>query len=180
MKDIMIDIETLDTSVDAAMVQIAAVSFNRKTGEIIESFHRCLDVSRVKENGFIINNNTLDWWKKTNPAVLVEIITKGIGNDPMEVMEDFYNFVGKDSLIWSHSTFDFPIVNNYLNSFIKKRLPFRNARDIRTLVCLSGIDLNDYDWDNKTHDALDDCKFQIKYCTDAFNKLSTITKNTND
>lgn len=47
----------------------------------------------------------------------------------------------------------------------------KDARDIRTLVNLSGIDLKTYDWNKKTHNALDDCKFQVTYCVDAMKKL---------
>lgn len=101
--------------------------------------------------------------------MLHDILSKG---EPVrEVLEKFSNFFTQESIIWSHATFDFVIVQNYLKTLNLTTMHYRSARDLRTLVDLSGINLDNYDWSRKTHNALDDCKFQIKYTVDALNML---------
>ncbi len=77
----------------------------------------------------------------------------------------------KIKTVWSHATFDFPIVSNAYK-VCNLNLPFhyRTARDIRTLVDLSNLDYNK-EKEDKTHNALEDCLYQVKYCVKCFNQL---------
>lgn len=172
MKDLMIDIETMGNTHNAAMLQIAGVFFDRTTKELGDSFCQEIDLQSCLDLGFEENESTRQWWSEQNPEVLKNILSNGL---PVhEVINNFYKFIKptKDLIVWSHATFDFVIVQNYLKILNIGYLPYRGARDIRTLVDLSGIDLNKYDWSKgKTHNALDDCRFQINYCVDAINQL---------
>lgn len=177
MKDLMIDIETMGNTHNAVMIQLAGVFFNRETAETGREF--CMNIAEItcEEWGFTKDESTVKWWSEQNQDVLAQI-----RNNPWhvkEVMDHFVEFLGediKDILVWSHATFDFPIVQNYLKILTNSYMPYRGARDIRTLVDISGIDLNKYDWANgKTHNALDDCKFQIKYCVDAIKMIKDKT-----
>lgn len=170
-RDLMIDIETLASSHDAVMIQLAAVFFDRHTGKLDKEFCMSISAKSCLGLGFVESEETLKWWSEQNQEVFEAITTEA--KHVAEVMQKFKAFLGEPYSIniWSHATFDFPIVQNYLMKLTNKRFNFRNAKDIRTLVDLSGINLDDYDWEQKTHNALDDCKFQIQYCVDAFNKL---------
>ncbi len=55
---------------------------------------------------------------------------------------------------------------------IGKKPPFhyRCARDIRTLVDLANLRYEPKG-DEKTHNALEDCERQVKYCVECFNRL---------
>ena len=175
MKDLMIDIETLSAASDAVMIQLAGVYFDRNTGECGKEFCMNIDENSCLDQGFHTSASTLNWWATQDQTILNAIRTNA--HDVTEVTRAFYSFYqegGKDVQVWSHATFDFVIVQNYLEKLHKKFMYHKNARDIRTLVSLSGIDLTTYDWNNKTHNALDDCKFQIKYCVDAIKKLNPI------
>jgi hypothetical protein len=172
MKDLMIDIETMGKGENAVMIQLAAVFFDRETGETGREFCRSLAMSTCEDFGFTKNQSTVDWWATQDQSVLNGILEQG--EHALDVMNSFVDFLGDDIkklIIWSHATFDFPIVQKYLQTITASYMPYKGARDIRTLVDLSGIDLDSYDWSNKTHNALDDCKFQIKYCVDAMNAL---------
>ena len=174
MKDLMIDIETMGNTPNAVMIQLAAVFFDRKTGETGKEFCKSLAISSCEDFGFTKDESTMKWWEEQNQKVLNEILEKG--ENALVVMDSFVDFLGKDIkdvIVWSHATFDFPIVQNYLKAVTKSYMNYKGARDIRTLVDLSGIDLDKYDWSNKTHNALDDCKFQIKYCVDAINMIAS-------
>jgi hypothetical protein len=172
MKDLMIDIETMGNTHNAAMLQLAGVFFDRFSGETGSEFCQNIDLGTCLDEGFKENQSTRDWWATQNQEVFKAITSN---TKPVrDVMRDFFRFIGRDRdlIVWSHATFDFVIVQNYLKTLKAGYMPFRGARDIRTLVDLSGIDLNAYDWSTgKTHNALDDCKFQIKYCVDAINAL---------
>ena len=172
MKDIMLDIETMGCSENAVMIQLAAVRFNRYTGETGGEFCMSITPESCKNYGFVEDQSTVDWWAKQNQDVLKGILDEAV--HVKEVVQQFNGFLQphKETIVWSHATFDFVIVQNYLKKLSTQYMNYKKARDIRTLVDLSGIDLKKYDWDKgKTHNALDDCKFQIEYCVDAFKIL---------
>ena len=170
MNDIMLDIETLGTGPNAVIIQIAALDFNRETGEIGDHVDLALSLKESMDKGFSVDASTLSWWLETDSKLLSRIVSSGGGIQ--DRLFKLRNFLNKPEVkIWSHATFDFPLVQNYLKTFGVEPVDFRAARDIRTLVDLSGINLDDYDWNAKTHDALDDCKFQVRYCVDAIGKL---------
>jgi hypothetical protein len=172
MKDLMIDIETLGTGSNAVMIQLSGVFFDPGTKKAGRVFDRCLGVDDSVAKGFEKDKSTEQWWKEQNQDIFNGIINRG--EDCRTVMKDFLDFsicpiAGDPPRIWSHATFDFVIVNNYLSKLGFRKLDFRKAMDIRTLTYLSDLDTSCYDWDNKTHNALDDCLFQINYCSDAIN-----------
>lgn len=174
MKDLMIDIETMGRGENAVMIQLAGVFFDRETGETDREFCKSLSIESCKDFGFVTHEDTVKWWSEQNQDVLNEILEQG--EHALHVMDEFVDFLGpqvKNVIVWSHATFDFPIVQAYLQKLTKSYMSYRGARDIRTLVDLSGIDLNSYDWNAKTHNALEDCKFQIKYCVDAMRMLKS-------
>lgn len=173
-RHIMLDIETLSSTSNAVMIQIAAIEFNPQTGEEISTFNGYLDRNMSSNLGMVESQNTLDWWKVENEELLQSILSKGQGVDPKDTMKDFMKFIDDpfECLVWSHATFDFVIVQNYLTKTKNRKMAFKNAMDLRTLVYLSGIDLSSYDWSGKTHDALDDCRFQIKFTVDSMNALN--------
>lgn len=148
---------------------MAGVYFDRHTGETGDEFCMSIDIDSCKELGFKESESTRKWWSEQNQDVLNAILKKSSRAE--YVMAEFEKFLSGAEIVWSHATFDFVIVQNYLRKLGLRQMPFRGARDIRTLVDLSGINLDSYDWSNKTHNALDDCKFQIKYCVDAINAI---------
>lgn len=169
MKDLMIDIETMSSSSNAAMIQLAGVYFDRNTGETGEEFCKNVSLQDCLDCGFEKSEDTEKWWAEQRQDILHDILSNA--NPAEEVLKEFAEFASKAKFVWSHATFDFVIVQNYLIKFNLKRMPFRGAMDIRTLIELSRLDLDKYDWTKKTHNAMDDCKFQISYCVDAINKL---------
>ena len=169
--DLMLDIETFGTSYNSAVVQVAMVYFNRESGQLGQEIIVNLDVQDSISNGFEISSETLDWWEKQPREIL-----ESLSVNPFKLkegLEIIKNFIHIDSIIWCHSTFDVPILGNV---FLKmgNKLPWRykNVRDIRTLCEQANLNLDMYDWESeKTHNALSDVKFQVKYVTDACNMI---------
>ena len=173
MKDLMLDIETMGVNPNAVVIQLAAVWFDIQTGEVFDTFCVNIDEEDAVKEGFTVCESTKKWWGQQKPEILA-----GIRKDTVLVKDaitDFATFLkkgGEDYRIWSHATFDYPIVANYLRQYVgTRRFNYKNARDIRTLVDLSGLDQDGFSWVKKTHNALDDCLFQIEYCHDAYTSL---------
>lgn len=170
-ENIMIDIETLGLDYNSVVIQIAAAKFDWD-GTIKEVFDRKLNHKEQIDKGCIVNESTIDWWKNQNKEILKNILEHA---EPTEnALRDFCSFISKRDIIWSSANFDIPILTNLL---AKYGLPtpwyYWDCKDVRTLTYLANINpKTDYNYSQgKTHDALDDVKFQVRYCTDAFKIL---------
>lgn len=166
MKDLMLDIETLGTRPTSVICQLGACYFDRQTGEIREKFLQNIEIGSALMAGLTIDQSTVDWWKEQDEQTwhtgLVDI---------WSVLQLFSDFCKGVKSIWSHATFDVPIVQNaYQMCSIKLPWHYRAAKDIRTLVDLTNPEFKP-DKELKTHNALDDCLYQVKYCVGCFNKL---------
>lgn len=60
--NVMIDLETLSTKTNASIMSIAAVEFNKFSGETSNTFHIKIDPSEWGKNDRDIDGNTVKWW----------------------------------------------------------------------------------------------------------------------
>lgn len=169
MKDLMLDIETLGNGEYAAIVQIAACYFDRVTGEIGDKFDQKIDLEDACRYGQA-DGSTIKFWFQQDPAVIKNVMSGTRRLD--EVLEEFRVFAKPAECIWSHATFDFVIVVNAMKKLELKRLGYKTARDLRTLCDLAKLKEEDFPKVGKTHDAIDDCLFQVQYAVIALNKLT--------
>jgi len=68
-RNLMIDIETLDTEVSAAIVSIAAITFNPR-GEGVDdekTFRTTIDQRSNEWHGRTVSDSTLAWWSMQSP-----------------------------------------------------------------------------------------------------------------
>lgn len=173
MNDIMVDIETLGTDYDAVITQIGACCFDRYSGEVGAEFLCNVDIDSQLRLNRVVSGGTIKFWFD-QPKKNVTWIKNTVSFT--RALNDLYIWIKAKSYkrttnFWSHATFDFPILCSAYN-MIEHKLPFsyRNLRDIRTLVDLSNIKRTKVK-EVKTHNALDDCVRQVKYCVECFNKL---------
>jgi len=166
MNNIMIDIETLGTSNNALITQVGACYFDRQTGIIGDKFSMNVQIQDGLNNGFEVDAGAIKFWLEHTPTFLKEAVPV------KEMLGKLREFISKKTLIWSHATFDAVILKNAYRRF-KEKTPFsfRNVRDIRTLVDLAHIKYKKKEGDDKSHDALEDCIYQVKYCCECFKKL---------
>lgn len=176
MNNIMLDIETLGTASNSIVLQVAMVRFD-KEGNIGDSLSINLNTEEQFKKGLIKEDSTIEWWNTTNKVLFKKLLTENVISVE-EGLNKINNFINKTDYIWAHASFDIPILDSLFRAFsMKPNWYYMNHRDLRTLVSLSGLYLKNYNWKSeKTHDALDDCKFQIKYCTDGLKKISTLFK----
>jgi inhibitor of KinA sporulation pathway (predicted exonuclease) len=164
--DLMLDLETLATGHDACVVQIGACYFDRVTGEIFETFE-----ANVLPTLGHIDGNTVMWWLQQSEQARASLLKKP-SQAPIEAFTNFRKFASRANNIWSHATFDFVIVQDKLRVLDLPLLNYKFARDIRTLTNLVKLQERQTRGNNLTHhSALDDCKFQVQYCTQLLNKI---------
>lgn len=177
MKDVMLDLETFGTRHDAHIVQIGACYFDRMTGEVGETFSMNVGES-VLDKRFSIDYSTLKWWMEQSEEARQSLFSNP--HSIMYVLNELNRFLGSpdgrpndEILIWSHATFDMPILMHaYSVCETKCPVPYRNTRDLRTLMDLADLAKYKRERFGIHHNALDDAKFQASYASDAFVKLS--------
>lgn len=172
MTDVMIDLETLAVSVDACIVQVGAVYFDRYTGERGDIYKANVDVASGVTSGAKLDPDTVLWWigqsAESRASILAEPkIEFG------QAMTELNLFLSKAHHIWSHATFDFVIVMQAFKRLkLKPLFSYKRARDIRTLMDLAGKNGSiKARHQGVPHDALDDCYHQIDYCVEAFKEF---------
>lgn len=168
-RNIMIDIETLGLNADAAIIEIAAVDFDKETGEIYHEIDLVIDRNDWDKRR--IEASTVAFWMTNSTD---EVRKKLFGNNVLKDKLDYAliklsRFIQGDSRsiddvdIWCEGTdFDIAILRNAY----KQRTPwlYKNVNDLRTITHLCPW-MRKYieDTYGKTnHSAIDDCKRQIK------------------
>jgi len=175
MKDLMIDLETLGSDYGAVITQIGACYFDRKSGEIGDTFLVNIDPKTATRLGFKIEPETVEWWfTQPNKTWLKE------PRVPLpQALDQYREFSKKAKYVWSHATFDFSMLLDACFRLGRKPLNhYSSTRDIRTLMDLcrdvtgdNKISKKDDEYPEDAHDALADCKRQVQYCVEAMNMM---------
>lgn len=187
--DIMLDLETLGLGNAPVINQISAVACNLETGETFEEFNRIVSPQSCVKLGMTITGTTVEWWLKQEPNVVARVFTDSliIGIEIGTALKEFSEFIAKvkkdhevtDVRVWGNGLL---ADNKWIESayeLAKIPAPFKywESSDVRTLVDL-GIRLYDFDpkkdavFVGEKHNAIDDCKHQIKYCSDIYKKIA--------
>ena len=162
MKDLMIDIETLDTANTAMIVSIGAIEFDIKTGETGKEFYEVIDINSYKKllnNPFTYNLDTLLWWlnqsKESQKIFDFKAENKRGIIDMMQSFKASFDF--SKVRIWSKGNFDIPILEHALRACgLPVPWKYYQVMDMRTVLKLSELEFKK----TNTHNALDDCKNQ--------------------
>lgn len=179
MRNIMLDIETMGNQSYSALISIGAVQFDLKTGDTGKEFHKKIDLQSSLDAGLIINASTIQFWMKQESEAKKSVFEDAIHIN--EVLVDFAEWLNECQqvspsklCIWGNSArFDCGIVQNaYDKCGLILPWDFRYERDVRTLVAFAPEVKRNVKFEGTAHDALDDCKHQIKYCSQIFNKLN--------
>jgi len=175
MKDMMLDLETLGSDYGSVITQIGACYFDRNTGEIRETFSVNIDPKSATNLGFHIEYGAVEFWMGQKNRTWMEEPRIHI----LKAFDDYKEFSKKAKCVWSHATFDFSMLLDAC--FRLKRQPlnhYSSTKDIRTLMELvkevsgsESISKKDDEIPEDAHDALADCKRQVKYCVEAMKLL---------
>lgn len=176
MNHIMLDIETMGTSSNAAIMSIGACYFNPATGEIGDTFHEQVDIS---SNGQI-DASTVIWWMDQDDEARSKFKNNGKAGHINAVLAEFADFVKPNCQVWGNGiAFDNVIIRTACeHPSFPRGAPWKfwNDRDVRTMVELGkviGIDpKRDFPFEGVKHDALADAIHQAKYVSAIWQALT--------
>lgn len=154
--DITFDLESLSLASNAAVLQIAAVAFNRHANTSdelfpinIPPFQSKVDIRSCVADGFDFSPSTVKWWAEKSPEVKTEVLT-GDCYPLKEVVRYFIDWLhevkestGSEQIfLWAQgSDFDISVLRTILRTYdLESELPvpFHNFRDARTFIAEIG------------------------------------------
>lgn len=167
----MLDIETLGSKTTSAMLSIGAVMFDINTGETGIEFHEHINLQDCLNQGFTVDRDTIMWWMKQSDDARKGIYEK-TGSPLKIVLKQFASYhnackeVNNESpQIWGNgASFDVTILQHAYEK-LNMEIPwnFYDVRDVRTVVMYHPEVKANMEFEGVKHDALADCKHQIKY-----------------
>jgi len=176
-QDIMIDIESLDTSPYCVILTIGVVRFDPRGDGIVEKLElRPTLEDQTEIYNRIINDDTIRWWSEQSPAALEEAMSDDNRMSLKDCMEVLYKFCWNRRAIWSHGApFDVVAMETAMRQTLTDKpnpipWPFYTVRDTRTLFEIAGVKLKD--GGHKTsHKAVEDAERQAIVVQQAYKKL---------
>ncbi len=174
MKHIMLDLETMGNSSNAAIVAIGAVEFDPATGETGAMIELNVNLNSSSHYGQI-DAPTLQWWLQQSEdarAIFQKDTPKmTLKNALLTFNAWLEDIADKQELqVWGNgSGFDNVILTNaYKAVRVPASFTHWNDRDVRTIVemgrAILGIDpKNDLERQGTHHSAIDDALFQAQY-----------------
>jgi hypothetical protein len=177
-QDIMIDIESLDTTPNCVILTIGVVRFDPRGDGAVERLElRPTIEDQTEKYGRIINDDTIRWWSEQSPAAFEEAFSDR-GRIPLkDCMEALYKFCWNRRAIWSHGApFDVVAMESAMRQTLTDRpnpipWPFYTVRDTRTLFEIAGLKLKD-GGHVTTHKAVEDAERQAIVVQQAYKKLT--------
>jgi hypothetical protein len=169
-ENIMIDLETLDTTPTAVFPVICAYEFDPITGEKGDFFYRNIDIPDQISCGRTMGYDTILWWMNQSDEARKQITAPG--ELLFYVLADLRMFIPKNAKVWSNGIdFDLSILRS---AYAKATLPWEywNQRDMRTVVKLAQelccFDPKSIPFEGTKHNAKADCEHQIRLLSEAF------------
>ena len=165
MKHVMIDLETLGTVADAAILSIGAVRFDLDSDAIDDQgFYASVSLDSNSEYKRRIQENTLIWWlRQPVEAQSVFHESKQRLPDALDGLADWMK-CDKHTCVWSNGAdFDLPMLAHAFAS-TGKDVPweFWNSKCVRTYKNLPGAKNVKIPFDGVKHNALFDAVHQAK------------------
>lgn len=173
--DIMIDIESLDTSPNCVILTIGAVRFDPKGMGVVERLElRPMIEEQTEKFNRVINDDTLRWWGTQSEDALEEAMGDRNRISFRECMETLYKFCWNRRAVWSNGAgFDVVAMESaWRNLDMRIPWPYYTVRDTRTLYEIAGVRLKDKKYGSKTtHKAVEDAEHQAIVVQDAYRNL---------
>jgi len=166
MLNTMIDLETLGTRPDAAILSIAAVEFDPETRQLGREFYEIVDLASSMRTGGTVDASTILWWMKQSNEARGEF--ERAGRDMAHVLYLFSGWLrqkfGESVRIWGNGAdFDNVILRSaYTRLGLQAPWSHRQNRCFRTVRNLfPPVEIAVED--GVKHNALADAKYQARY-----------------
>jgi exodeoxyribonuclease VIII len=165
---VMLDLETLATSVDAVVVSVGAVVFDPNTrsapGQV---FYRVLDMDEQVQHGRKISPKTAIWWMDQSPEARLVFKEKETA-DAIYALCGFNEFLRRNEVeaVWGNgSDFDNIIWGSLYDTFhVERAWSYSQNRCFRTMKNLAlPKEFIKPTRSGTLHNALDDAVYQALY-----------------
>lgn len=180
---VALDLETLGTSPDSAILAVGAVAVCEETGQRRKFYSIC---NANAQPGRTVSQSTLNWWSQQSDAARVAFDEAHKQEAPMlaTVLNDLTQWIGDlglthDVFVYGNgANFDVAMLEHaykQISDFVPWN--FRHVRDMRTLYDITlrlGLDI-DVPRDGTHHNALDDAEFQANVIMESLRQI-TITR----
>jgi len=174
----MIDLETLATSTDAAILTIGAVKFDPFGKDIeepdMDSFYVRVDLDSCHDLGLTVNDDTVAWWANQSKEAQDEAFSTENRVHIRDAFDQLYKFCWGAKRVWSNgSGFDIVICETVFKR-LQKACPwnFWQTRDCRTAFDLG---INPHRPPVTAHHALQDAWNQAVGIQNVYTTLRTST-----
>jgi hypothetical protein len=171
LRHVMIDLETMGTTPDSAIVSIGAVIFDPRYGVInMPGFYVELDWD---EQGRGVCPKTQEWWNQQSEEVRSAL--DGI-DELRPILRDLAKWLPKDCKVWANGpTFDISMLEDAYEQF-SMYIPWKfwNIRDCRTILDMYESKrggTNRAMVRENLHNALSDAIFQAEQVNKMWSKL---------
>ena len=166
---LMVDLETLATTPNAAVLTIGACTFDPMSNEICKQFYEKIDIESQEPLERHIDNNTLEWWGKQDPKIREEALGDNDRVSVNELLKQLNKFTVGCSELWCQGPlFDYAILE-HLYKQMGQPFPwnFWQIRDSRTVFSMMPQDPRKA-IQEELHNALADCYYQAKCIQSTF------------
>jgi len=159
---LMIDLETMSTKPNAAIVAIGAIWFEPSTITLTSRFYNCISLDSNIKAKRAIDGETIYWWLKQNDEARLALV-----KDPVSLINalmNFNDFIRKQAVenfyIWGNGANFDPVILGSAFECMNLQVPwnFRNIRCYRTAIAL--LPAREYIKPTVAHNALEDAKAQ--------------------
>lgn len=137
MTHVMLDLETMSTAPNAAIVQIGAAIFDPAGDGITEEFERTIALQSSVMAGGHIDPKTVAWWRDRPFPTRLSIERSA---EPLHVALFLFSvWLPKDARIWANgAAFDPPVLESaYRGCGVELPWHYRNVIDMRTVLWLA-------------------------------------------
>lgn len=165
MKHIMLDLETLSSEHNAAIVAIGASTFSLG-GESRLGFYKIVDPVSSQRHGLHIDAATVKWWMQQSQAARDAAFGKGAGSlsQALFMLNSWVHSPVGDVCVWGNgATFDNVVLRNaYKAAGIAPFWSYKGDRCYRTMRAMLKTPDDDIPFVGEKHNALDDATHQAK------------------
>ena len=167
---LMIDLETLATTPNAAILTIGACKFDPRGRDVHSTYYERIKLESQEEYGRTINEDTLQWWSQQDPQIQEDAFGESTDRiDLRDAMKKLYTFGLGATNVWSHGAiFDVVIIEDICRTFQQAvTWKFWEVRDTRTLFDLADVSVRI----EGKHNALTDAVAQAHAVQQSYQKL---------
>lgn len=133
MRNIMLDIETLDIKESSVVLSIGAVKFDEVA--LGEKFHITMDINDQVKHGRTMDPETIKWWMKQSDGARQAVILDGVS--PYIALMNLRDFIGTERFkVWGNGAmFDNSIVISLFRTYgVQLPWTYKDDRCYRTVL----------------------------------------------